>query len=326
MIFSPYKTIVNSANDQNLEHLMKLQTIQISDIKFNDDTFSLTPYLADAPPQKLVQSIGRVGILHPPIVVEIADGIYKIGSGRLRLLAAQQLGMGSCKCNVFKTTAHPLDVFNYIYEEASHTNLPLISKAIFLKKAGQWLSDEELALKFMEGFNLQANTYLVKKLQKLAELELNIQQELLENRIDEKVCHELVKLDFIDRMGLFDIIVKLSLSVGNQRKLLISCREIAIRNKETIASFIGQPSLTTILTNQSLNTPQKTSSFMAQLQELRFPRSSAAEQDFSDFVSHIPLPKHMTISHSPSFEKDELSLTVTCGSKEELLHVIEQLK
>ncbi len=304
---------------------MKLQPIQLSDIKFDDNIFSLSPSLPEEPPQKLVQSISRVGLLHPPIVVEITEKLYRICSGRLRLLAAQELNIQTCKCHVFKATTHPVDIFTYIYEEASHTNIPLISKAIFLKKAGGWLEASELSDKFMAGFGLKANSFNVKKLQHLAELEINIQEELLAHRLDEKICHELVKLEFIDRMGLFDIIMKLSLSVGNQRKLLITSHEVATRTRTTIASFLGQTALTSILTNHSLNTPQKTAAFMARLQELRFPLLSEAEHEFKIFVQSLPLTKEMTVSHSPSFERDELALSITCHSKEEIASLIDTI-
>lgn len=301
---------------------MKLQTIQLTDIHFEDDFFSLTPTLPRKSTEKLTKSIARVGILHPPILMEIAEGIYRIGSGRKRLLATAILKQTSCKCYVLTATTHPLEVFNYIYEEGSHTDMAIIAKAIFLKKAGQWLSGGELAEKFMLGFNLKATHFHVKKMQDLAKLELNIQEELFRHNIDEKVCHELTKLDFMDRMSLFDIITNLSLSVANQRKLLISSREIAARNKTTIASFLSQQSLTKILTNQTGNTPQRTAQFMHQLSTLRFPLSTRAEEDFKTFVKTLPLKKNMKISHSPSFEKNEMSLTITCTNRAELTALI----
>lgn len=304
---------------------MKLQTITISDIKFDDDTYALTPTIVRKAPAKLVQSISRVGILHPPIIVEIADGIYRIGSGRRRLLAVQELHKHTCGCFVFDASTHPVDVLSYIYEEASHTNLPIISKAIFLKKASKWLRDDELSPKFMPGFDLKEGRFQVKKTMLLADLELNIQEALLHNRIDEKVCNELVKLDFIDRMGLFDIISTLKLSVGNQRKLLISSREIAARSQTPLATFLGQKNLTAILKDQSLNTPQKTTLFMARLQELRFPLLSEAEHDFQQFVTTLPLSPKMQLHHATSFETDQLTLSVICESRTEISELIQHI-
>ncbi len=304
---------------------MNLQTINLADIKFADNIFSLTPILPDKAPQKLVQSIARVGLLHPPIVSEIAHGIYRIASGRNRLLAAHKLNVKSCKCFVFGATSHPLDVFNYVYEEASHTDIALISKAIFLKKTGKWLNSEELAKKFMAGLGLKGGRFQVEKLQQLAMLEINIQQALLSNQIDEKVCHELVKLDFIDRMGLFDIIISLGLSVGNQRKLLITSREVASRNQASITTFLGQDTLTTILATDSLNIPQRTAAFMTRLEELRYPLLSEAEHEFKMFTKSLPLSNTMRLSHTPAFENDQLSLTITCESRAELIKIIAKL-
>jgi ParB-like chromosome segregation protein Spo0J len=304
---------------------MKLQTIILSTIQFDDDLFSLTPSLVTVAPEKLVRSISRVGLLHPPIIVEIAEGIYRIASGRRRLLAARKLNVQSCKCTVFSSTTHPMDVFNYIYEDASHTNLSIISKAIFLRKAGKWLSDEELSKKFMAGFELKGGAYQISKLKQLAELEINIQEALFAGRIDEKVCHELVKLDFIDRMGLFDVIQSLSLSVANQRKLLITSRELAARNEIHISSFLGQEPLTTILSSNSLNAPQKSTAYMTRLQELRFPLLSEAEHEFKLFIKELSLPKQIQVAHDTSFETDKLTITITCQSKKELQKTVSLL-
>ena len=112
----------------------------------------------------------------------------------------------------------------------------------------------------------------------------------------------------------------------NQRKLLITSREVAIRNQTTIAAFLGQIILTTIFTDQSLNIPQKTAAFMLQLQELRFPLLSEAEHDFQMFVKTLPLLEGMSVTHTPSFENDDVSLTINCSSKEQLLEHIHLLK
>ncbi len=305
---------------------MKMSRLPLNHIDFQDEAYLLQPIPSHEPPQRLVASIKRVGILHPPLVDAAERGRYRIITGRNRLLAAHKLHFTSCDCHVLPAGSSPLETFALLLEEKIASAPPtVVEQAIFFKKISPWIDLDQAARRFLPLLGLEAHPSQAKKLLRLNNLEEVIQQTLHQGGLDPKVALELEKLSFADRMALFEIIMALRLSVGNQRKLTLISREVAVRNQTTIAAFLGGDQSQEILNNTALNPPQKTAHFMNWLQKEQFPRLSQAEQEFKDFCKSLHLPPGASIQHSPSFEKDEISLTLTFKNQEELLNNLPQL-
>ncbi|MEN8258310.1 MAG: ParB/RepB/Spo0J family partition protein [Thermodesulfobacteriota bacterium] len=299
---------------------MQLSTLAINEIDFQDETYLLQPVPCLEPPQHLIASIKRVGILHPPLVDEVEPGRYRIMAGRGRLLAVRRLHFHTCECRVLPVSATPLETFTLLLEELIATKTPsLVEQAIFFQKINAWLDLDEAAHRFLPLLGLEAHPYQAQKLLRLNNLEEVIQESLHAGSLDSKVAWELEKLSFTDRMALFEIIMALKLSVGNQKKITLISREVAVRSKTTIAAFLASEQSQEILNTPDLNTPQKTARFMAWLQAKQFPRLSQAEQEFKDFCRSLHLPQGASVQHSPYFEKDEISLTLTFKNQADLL-------
>ncbi|MBI4793229.1 MAG: hypothetical protein HY789_11040, partial [Deltaproteobacteria bacterium] len=145
-------------------------------------------------------------------------------------------------------------------------------------------------------------------------------------KLDDKVAFELTKFPFSDRMALFEVISTLHLSVGNQKKLAVTCRELAERNHTTIAALLGAPAVAAIINHAEANAPQKTANLMKWLTWERFPRLSRAEQEFQQFIAELDLPDTARLEHSPSFEKDELIFTLACSGRSDFLTIWEKIR
>ncbi|MBU0681314.1 MAG: ParB/RepB/Spo0J family partition protein [Proteobacteria bacterium] len=305
---------------------MQLKRLTLKEIDFQDETYLLQPIPCQTPPQDLVASIKRVGILHPPLVDEADRGRYRIISGRNRLLAAHKLHFTSCDCRVLPTGSTPLETFSLLLEEKiTFTPPTAIEQAIFFKKIGAWLDLDDAARRFLPLLGLEVHPSQAQKLLRLNNLEEVIQEALHDGFLDPKVAWELEKLPFFDRMALFEIMMNLKLSVGNQKKITLISREVAVRNKTTIASFLADAECQEILNSPDLNPPQKTSHFMVWLQKKQFPRFTQAEQEFRDFCRTLHLPPGAAVQHAPFFEKDEITLTLTFKNREELLKNLPHL-
>ncbi len=305
---------------------MQLHRLALTKIDFQDETYLLQPVPCQEPPGPLVASLKRVGILHPPLVDEAEQGRYRIISGRNRLLAARKLHFTSCECRVLPANSTPQETFTLLLEEKiTFTPPTFVEQAIFFKKISSWLDIDEAARRFLPLLGLEAHPSQAKKLLRLNNLEEVIQETLHEGGLDPKVAWELEKFPFLDRMALFEIMMTLKLSVGNQKKITLISREVAVRSKTTIAAFLANDQCQEILNNTELNPPQKTSHFMAWLQKKQFPLLSQAEQDFKDFCRSLHLPPGASVQHAPFFEKDEISLTLTFKNREELLEKMPQL-
>lgn len=305
---------------------MQLSRLALHEIDFQDEAYLLQPAWDLEPPPELVASLKRVGILHPPLVDQAGRGRYRIISGRNRLLAARKLHFTSCDCRVLPANASPLETFTLLFEEKIATRgLTLIEQAIFLKKIHAWLDLDEAARRFLPLLGLEAHPTQAQKLLRLNNLEEVIQEALHDGSLDPKVAWELEKMPFFDRMALFEIMMNLKLSVGNQRKITLISREVAVRSKTSIAAFLASEDCQQILNTTDLNQPQKAAHFMAWLHKKQFPRHSLAEQEFKEFSRTLNLPPGASLQHAPFFEKDDISLVLTFKNRDELLKIIPQL-
>lgn len=305
---------------------MSQSRIQLKHIDFSDDTFSLQPsWLHAEVPASLLSSIQRTGILHPPIISKTTSSSYIIVAGRKRLLAAQNIS-SSCNCITVAENSENIDLLAIALEEAQLCRpLTAIEQAIFFQKALNWISEKELICRFLPLMGLNESPYHIHKGLKLLELEEPLQLAIQHGQLDEKVAFELGKMAFGDRMGLFDLISTLKLSVGNQKKLAVICREVATRHNCTIIDWLRTPEITEIVNHGDTNIPQKAARFMKWLHRQRFPRLSQAEEKFHHFVNDLKLPRQIRLEHSPSFEKDELQLHISCSNQDHFLSIWEKI-
>lgn len=306
---------------------MSLARIQLKHIDFSDDTFSLLPSCFQAEvPASLTESIKRTGILHPPIVKEKTSSSFIIITGRKRLLAAQAISV-SCNCIKLPETTKNIDLLGVALEEALlYRSLTAIEQATFFQKALEWINEKEIASRFLPVMGLTGSTYHIHKRLKLLELEDPLLLAIQHGQLDEKVAFELGKMAFGDRMALFDLISTLKLSVGNQKKLAVICREVAARNNCTIIEWLRTPEITDIVNHGDANIPQRATRLMKWLAGQRFPRLNQAEEEFHHFVNELKLPQDVQLNHSPSFEKDEVQVTLTCTNQNHFLITWDKIK
>ncbi len=302
---------------------MHISRISINNIDFSDSTYSLTPsFIPVSVPPVLTKSIKRCGILHPPVVKEKSSSSFAIVSGRKRLLAALEDKGTTCDCHKLTDKADALDTFAICLEESLLSSpLTPVERAVFFRKVLAHTDEKTVASRFLPLMGHSPSVYHIQRDLRLLELEEPLLVSIHEGILDDKVAFELCKIPFSDRLSLYEIIEALRLSVGNQKKLLITCRELAVRNNVTIANFLRNQSIDEILNHDSANIPQKTTNLMKWLTDERFPRLSQAEKEFKSFIANLSLPEEARIEHSPSFEKDELLFSLKCANRESFLLV-----
>ncbi|MFH1216074.1 MAG: ParB N-terminal domain-containing protein [Pseudomonadota bacterium] len=308
---------------------MHISRINLRHIDFSDDTYSLLPpYCAEEIPLPLVASIKRCGILHAPIVKEKSASSFAIVAGRKRLRTAlEHCAAVTCDCIKLTEKTTETEALGICLEEALLGNpLSPIQRATFFLKALQWMDEKDLAARYLPIMNLSPSVYLVQRDLKLLELEEPLVVAVHEEILEEKVAFELTKLSFSDRMALFEMINTLRLSVGNQKKMVITCRELAARKNTTISELLRSTQASAIINHPEANVPQKTANLMKWLSTERFPRFSEAEKKFHQFVAGLSLPPEARLEHSLSFEKNELMFTLPCVDHIQFTKIWERIK
>ena len=303
--------------------LFRSSLVNLQQINFQDLTNSLTPEQALEPSAALLESVARTGILHPPILWERGRTSLEIVSGRRRLLAVQQAHHATstlCLILPAETSAAEALAIN-LEETVLRGNSTVVEQAIFFQKILVHLDENEAARRFLPILGLEPHRHHLQGLLQLLGLEEHLLEALHAGRLHEGVARELLTLNFTDRLSLYEVMETLSLSVGNQRKITATCRELAARHRTSVMTLLCRPEVREILDPQETNIPQKTARLMQWLTEQRFPRLAEAEEEFRVFAAALKLPSGVTLTHSPSFEQDQVHLSLSFGNREEVRRI-----
>jgi ParB-like chromosome segregation protein Spo0J len=306
---------------------MLFSRIPIKHIDLTDNTFSLEPdNYSRNPPENLKDSIQRIGILHPPIVKEQTPSSYQIITGRNRLLSAIEAGQTSCDCYKAYPAISDNEALDISLEDTilSHP-LSSIEEAQYFRKSIRSITIEEAADRFSLTTGKPTSSFQVKQKLKFLELEEPIQTAVYEKLLEGKVALEMNKMAFVDRMTLFEIIMMLQLSVSNQKKLTTSCLELAGRMQASLRNILSGNDVQQILTHHESNLPQKATQLMELIYKKRFPRLTEEENAFNKFVSGLHLPNNISLTHSPSFEKDIIDMNISFKNRKECMRVWQNI-
>ncbi|MGV1099332.1 hypothetical protein ACUUL3_07975 [Thiovibrio sp. JS02] len=301
--------------------------INLQNIDFQDTSNSLAPEGALAPSARLMESVRRAGILHPPILKEEETAMLRIVAGRRRLLAAQQtLRASSCVCLVLPAEATAAETLAVSLEDTLlRGEVSVIEQAIFFAKMLEQ-AGEAAACAFLPAIGLEPHPVNMRKLLRLLDLEEHLLLALHQGFLHDGVARELLNCSFTDRMSLFEVMDLLKLSVSNQKKLTAGCRELAARTGGSVMAILGQKAVREIIEQPEMNVPQKAARLMQWLGEQRYPRLYEAELDFRHFAASLRLPQGASLSHSPSFEQDRLELILPFRDREELAGVWPEMR
>ena len=297
--------------------------VNLQQINFQDLTNNLTPEDAREPSNALLESIARTGILHPPILREQGGARLEIVTGRRRLIAAQQaLHSISAICLVLPAETLPAETLAINLEDTLlRGDITVVEQAIFFQKILAHLDENEAARRFLPALGLEPHRHNLRNLVQLLGLEEHLLGALHAGRLHEGVARELLAMNFPDRLSLYEVMEILSLSVGNQKKITATCRELAVRHHTSVMALLCRPEIREILDPQETNIPQKTARLMQWLTDQRFLRLAAAEEEFRIFAAALKLPGGVALSHSPSFEQNQVHLSLPFANREELRRV-----
>lgn len=308
--------------------VLTIKNIDLSQVDFNDLSYSIAPIPESEIDSTLKASIARHGILHPPIVREINSVSYTIIAGRKRLLAWRSLAKEkTCHCLVISRQIPEFEVFHILLAEIQLVRqLTMVEKALFLQKIAAVAEEKQIVKEFLPRLNLAPDPSVMKQTLRLLELEAPILKGIHQGYVNETVARDFVSLPLQDRSILFEIVASLRLSLSNQKKLLQICRELASRENKSITALLATPEVQAILHHPDANPPQKTKNLMTWLARRHKSRSIHAEEEFNRFVNEIRLPRNVSVAHTPFFEDDAVTLSITFRNRSFLLQAWEKIK
>lgn len=302
--------------------LIPLASIDLTITKWN-----LHPWECQLLPVELQASLSCCGVLHPPIVLEDSTNTFALVSGVRRIEFIKKLKeLTQINCLVIDKDAPPSFILDLILAEQSTAGpLSLAEKARFIEIACRLSTPENIMNAFQKKLRLKGGRSTIPNLLKILDQEEIIIREIHAGRIQDRMVTELFSLpEEADRLAMALLFINLKMGDGQQKKFFYLIRDIAFREGLSIGSFLQQPDIVEILEHKMMNIPQKIQHLGNMLQHAAAPTSAAAEQAFALQVKGLQLPASHSIAHSPFFEKDEVTLSITFKNLAECIRYLNQ--
>jgi ParB family transcriptional regulator, chromosome partitioning protein len=286
-------------------------------------TWNLHPFLNGLIPDFLEKSIIKLGILHPPVVVRTSAYTYDVICGRKRIECGRRLGQSHFHCRVLPPTSPKTILLSYLLEDQISGNpLSFPEMAYYYKLCQDHLNNDETFEM------LTCDLFKMKRIHLLSLLEFDhaILRRIHYGQLAEKILYDLLKLDREDRTKIVGLIELLQLGEGKQKRLISLCRDIVLRENISISALLDQPEIKAVIEHNEMNIPQKTNRLLSLLQKRCYPRSTAAREFFQSQLHALALPETYEICPSPSFEKDEVTLSLRFPDFEACRRILPSIK
>lgn len=289
------------------------RSIAFNSINFTDE-WNLHPWEFRDIPRELQEILVQTGVIHPPLVIADSAKTFAIVSGVRRVEFIKRfIGPSQIDCMVIDKDTPPGVILNLILTDQSHAaRLSLAEKARFVEIASRFLKMEDILTTFQARLQLPKGRSSISNLLNILKQDEQFIKEIHAGYIQDRMVLELLSLPReTDRLALIQLFKNLGMGDGKQKRFFSLIRDIAWREGASISGYLQRKEITAILDHQELNIPQKIQHLGSLLQNEFSPASSLAEELFAKKVKSLRLPSNYSISHSPSFEKDETTLSIT---------------
>ncbi len=287
--------------------------IPLKSIDFSND-WNLHPWELHQIPETLKESFSQTGVIQPPIVMQTTRNRFSIVHGFKRLLFLKECdhNLTPVCLNIAQNSSHVFILDLLLTDQPNATQLTLAEKAQFLKVANQYLDTDTIIEKFLPRLKLKQRKSTYHNALEILEQDKEIIHAIHAGELREKMVAELLKLRYpSDRLALVLLFKQLALGDGKQRKIFILLRDLAFRQESTIEEYLNEKEIQQILNHKNMNIPQKTQHLGVLLGNRHTPSSTQAEEEFNELIKSLHLPAHCSISHSKSFERDQVTLSIT---------------
>lgn len=291
-----------------MKNILALQSIDISEI--DDSTrFSLHPFDTSLTSATEI-SITTIGIIHPPIIQKEKSS-YRLICGKKRLSYLQQNNVKKTQCLVLpETTSLPTLLDLILTDQQLNAPLTIIERAYFLQLCAEYISVEETIHLFASKVPFRKHQTVIGEILKTLALEPNTILAIHKNIIAEQTALVLSTMNKADEKTIVELMCHLKPGGGKQKRIFSLLRDICGRKDISISYYLNTQEIRDILDHKETNIPQKTQQLTDYLQAETTPLSLQAEKNFTELKRHLNLPSHLSLNHSPAFEKDEITLTL----------------
>ena len=164
------------------------------------------------------------------------------------------------------------------------------------------------------------------RLKPLLELERPLREAIHHGFMTDKVGLKLGSFSKEDRLFLFDLFQRLTLNKNKQRRVLELVQIIIATKGGSIRNLFKEEFSDLFAEEDQGNTPQLGAKLLRRLYEQSHPLSSQSEKAFGAWKQGLKLPPSCDVTHSPSFETDQVTLSIQFESDKKMSSAWEKIK
>lgn len=259
----------------------------------------------------LIESIKKIGILTPPVLIEKDGDGYESICGRRRIECARTLNATYCYCQILDKRCREEVILTIILEDQfSSGPLTPVEQAWFIRICSKLLPDKKRRNSFFQSLLPGRITKGLHYLSQLSELEMSIQSAIHLGTLSDRILKEICSFSSNEQHLLLNFIESLHLGGNNQKKLVVQLRDILKRESISLKTFIESNGIREIMSNGELDRNERASRILEFVKCLHQPLLTSAQYIFEQQIKTLKLPDGITVAPTHSFEKDEVTLSV----------------
>ena len=277
-------------------------------------------------PEPLIQSIKRIGLVNPPLVVENMQGEMTIIIGYRRIQAVKSLGWHKIPCKILsKSELSPFEcLLLNLYDNIATRKLNEVEKGMVLCRLQNYINRTEILEQYMTLLDLPSHEHTLVFFMKLEkDLEKDIKEYLVQRHLSLGTTKALLEMDLESRKQVFHLISSIKLNINQQSQLLDYLFDLSNISHKPIYEILEQHPFKSICSDTRLNNPQKANVLLQKLKTKRFPILRQAEMTFKNNVLNLGLPKDIRINAPPYFEASHYRLEVLFKDGKELIKKVK---
>lgn len=272
---------------------IQLDRIDLSDTRYR---ISITDTCED-----LVQSIGEVGLINLPILLEVDSG-YIVVSGFRRIMACRLLGAHAYARILDRKTA-PLRCLQIsIADTAGNREMNLLEKAIAVEKLSFYYPDQSQFCQALEALGLAVNPVMIDKCKRLRSLPASVQYAVAADILSLTLALDLESLDAAEATALTELFERLRPTFNQQKEIFVNLKDIARCEEIALPDLIRSPFISDLLNHSDMDRKQIIQLLRKRLRKRRYPSIAVAEEAFYDCVTALALPDNAQLLPPKDFE------------------------
>lgn len=284
------------------------------DLLFDDFSTSWPP---ESP--LLEESVARVGLVQPPLVVR-RDGRTVVACGIRRVRAAARVGLDRIDCRLIEEgeiSGAALFLLN-LEDNLALRDPGLLerARAVRLAAAMTPADREELTVRFGKRLGLPRTTREKDRLLALDALPEPVKEFIHTRRFPPRLAFQLAELGAGDALSLVVLARKYGLSTGATGECALLLREIMIRDGRTLDDVAHQAAAG-IDPDQAAGARAR-DRFLEQVREIRFPVWKSREREVKACLDRINGDDGVSVSAPPYLEGDRFRAELVFSSCSEL--------